>query len=251
LTLEQNKHNLSADKLTAEEAQMAVVHISAGRRINGQFAAGVSGNPAGRPKGSRNFATLLAEAIGDEDRQEIVDQAVAKAKAGNVRMATALINKLFPTPRHPAIELEVPEGQEADPRAILTAALRAMAGGVITPEEGLIVARMMEKAARLLLGQRRETPAAKPAQPTAAGRTTRARPPAAETVAKRTPPEAEPGSATAEPPADRLYQGRTPAIARPPAGSAAEGRSSAAAPVNRQYSAEQAAPPQPPLRAAA
>jgi hypothetical protein len=132
---------------------MAVVQIIPGRRANGQFVKGASGNPAGRPKGSRNFSTLLMDALREGDAQEIVDKAVALAKAGNVRMATTLINKLYATPRHPTIELEVPAGQEADPRAILGAALQSMCAGVITPEEAFLVARTIEKAAKTLLGK--------------------------------------------------------------------------------------------------
>jgi hypothetical protein len=199
---------------------MSVVQIPVGRGANGQFLKGASGNPAGRPKGSRNWATLLMEAVREGDAAEIVDDAVAKAKAGNVTLQKCFIMKLFPTPRHPAIQLEVPAGQEADPRALVRAALRAMAAGEITPEEALLAARALEKAAKLLFQKPQER----------AGRQRRAgaaRPPAA-------PPA----------PANRQY----PA---PPTHPEATGPRAAEAPPQRESKAggeagDQAAPTAPP-----
>src|SRR4051794_36192217 len=130
---------------------MAVVQIAPQRRGNGQFAPGVSGNPLGRPKGSRNVSTMLIEAIEQGDAQEVVDKAAVElAKAGNVRMAMFLVNKLYPTPRFPALEIEVPDGQDSDPRAILRATLQAMCAGAISAEEAFMVARTIEKAAKQL-----------------------------------------------------------------------------------------------------
>jgi hypothetical protein len=54
------------------------------------FRKGVSGNPAGRPKGIRNRATILLEAITDDDLQAIVMKVIEKAKAGDL-IATKLI----------------------------------------------------------------------------------------------------------------------------------------------------------------
>jgi hypothetical protein len=157
------------------------------------------------------------DALREGDAQEIVDKAVSLAKAGNVRMATTLINKLYPTPRFPAIELEVPEGQEADPRAILGAALRAMCAGLISGEEAFMVARTIEKAAKLLLDKPDEVRVRKSGGP---------RPAAA---AKPAPQAAKPAS--------RRHPGQDPAPGEPPA---------EAAPANRQYLARDPVPEEAP-----
>ena len=52
------------------------------RSAGGQFLPGRSGNPAGRPRGSRNRSTLLAEMIDEDVSEEIVLKVVARALAG-------------------------------------------------------------------------------------------------------------------------------------------------------------------------
>jgi hypothetical protein len=228
--------------LDARSGMMSVVQIPLGRAANGQFAKGISGNPAGRPKGSRNWATLLMEAVREGDATEIVDDAVARAKAGNVMLQKCFIMKLFPTPRHPAIQLEVPEGQEADPRALMRAALRAMAAGEITPEEALLAARALEKAAKLLFRQPQEGARRRPSGDAAKPPSRAAAPANRQYPAPAMDREASamrPGSAPPqrEPATSRNAGERTAPPARPPA----------APPVNRQYlAARNGVPAEPP-----
>jgi Family of unknown function (DUF5681) len=48
------------------------------------FEPGQSGNPAGRPKGSRNKATLAVEALLDGEAEEITRKAIELAKKGDL-----------------------------------------------------------------------------------------------------------------------------------------------------------------------
>jgi hypothetical protein len=75
------------------------------------FKKGESGNPNGRPKGQRNFATLYREAIlkiatstkqqPDAFELEIVEQAVRKARNGDVRFYQDLMDRLHgKAPQH-------------------------------------------------------------------------------------------------------------------------------------------------------
>jgi hypothetical protein len=109
-------------------------------------------------------------------------------------MLRCLVARLFPVPRHPGVELDVPEGREHDPRAVVESALRGLARGEITPEEAFLIARTLEKAAKVV--------------------TRRAAAPAGERPA-------EAARAEERAPADRLY---------PTAGRAAATGPSAAAP---------------------
>jgi hypothetical protein len=129
---------------------MPAISLSNVRSATGRFVPGVSGNPAGRPKGSRNTSTLLIEALREGQAEEILETAVAKAKAGDGPMLRCLVAHLFPKPRHPGVELDVPEGREHDPRAVVESALRGLARGEITPEEAFLIARTLEKAAKLM-----------------------------------------------------------------------------------------------------
>jgi hypothetical protein len=49
----------------------------------GRWARGTSGNPAGRPPGSRNKATLLAEQLLEGEAEGLTRTVVALAKKGN------------------------------------------------------------------------------------------------------------------------------------------------------------------------
>ena len=51
-----------------------------GRKQDGRFREGVSGNPNGRPRGARNHATRLAEAMLEEDAVELMRKAIDLAK---------------------------------------------------------------------------------------------------------------------------------------------------------------------------
>jgi hypothetical protein len=129
---------------------MPVVQFSAARAGNGRFAAGVSGNPAGRPKGSKNRSTLLMAALGEADAEAMVAAAVAKAKAGDGAMLRCLVTRILPAVRSRPVELAVPEGRETDLRALHDATLRGLAQGGILPDEALMIARALEKMARAL-----------------------------------------------------------------------------------------------------
>jgi hypothetical protein len=54
-----------------------------GRNPDGTFAKGNSANPAGKPKGARHKATLLAEALLDGQAEALMQQAVSMALGGD------------------------------------------------------------------------------------------------------------------------------------------------------------------------
>lgn len=69
------------------------------RTVDGRFPKGVSGNPAGRPKGSLNGLTLLKKEIEHEMRTqaaprmaELLDKAFEMAMEGNTTIMKALLD---------------------------------------------------------------------------------------------------------------------------------------------------------------
>jgi hypothetical protein len=58
------------------------------------FEPGKSGNPKGRPKGSRNQATLLAEALLDGEAEAITRKLVDKALEGDTTALRLCLDRL-------------------------------------------------------------------------------------------------------------------------------------------------------------
>jgi hypothetical protein len=112
------------------------------------FAKGVSGNPAGKPKGVRNKATALLEAIADDDLQAIVTKIVAKAKGGDLIAAKLILDRVAPQPKGRTVAIELPAiGEWNGTDAYLganRAIVLAVAGGHVSPAEGLELVALVE-----------------------------------------------------------------------------------------------------------
>jgi hypothetical protein len=121
------------------------------RDRNGRFAAGCSGNPAGKRKGTRNRATLLAEALRDGEGEAVARIVIDKALAGDAVAARFCLTLLSPKPRGRAITLDLPEGcRPGDVVAAFNITLAAMAAGEITPDEALVITRVLDGRLRAL-----------------------------------------------------------------------------------------------------
>jgi hypothetical protein len=124
------------------------------RSAEGRFVPGQSGNPAGRPKGSRNKATLVAEALLEEATGPVVAKAIDDALAGDGSMLRAVFQAICKKDPGRTIALDLPEGSFGDPVAFLEATMRAVALGEITPQEAALLARVasvMVQAQRMKL----------------------------------------------------------------------------------------------------
>jgi hypothetical protein len=108
------------------------------------FQPGQSGNPNGRPKGSRNRVTLTIEALIEDRSEEIIKKTIEKAVAGDANMLLALVRTMVPVRRDRPVEFEVPPIHTlADAAAASNAILAACAAGSLTPSEAREVMRLI------------------------------------------------------------------------------------------------------------
>src|SRR6266576_2242077 len=120
-------------------------------RKNTEFTRGrpfAQGNP-GRPRGSKNRTTAIAQALLAEEESELVRKAVELAKAGDVQMLKFLLDRLLPKER--LIKIDIPPLDFSDEAIDGMAAIsRAIAEGRITPSEGAALSSMIAGYARTI-----------------------------------------------------------------------------------------------------
>jgi hypothetical protein len=98
------------------------------------FQPGRSGNPAGRAKGSKNKRTIIAEEF-ERAGSEVARVVVEKAKAGDLRAADLLLQRIEPPlkPQAPRVTFSIDPDQSIADQA--KALLLACSKGEISPEQ--------------------------------------------------------------------------------------------------------------------
>jgi hypothetical protein len=118
-------------------------------RANAGFKRGrpfANGN-AGRPRGSKNRTTVLAQALLAGEETELLRTGIELAKAGNVPMLKFLLDRLLPKDR--LIKIDIPQLDFAGEAIEAMAAISgAIAEGQITPTEGAAFANMISGYSR-------------------------------------------------------------------------------------------------------
>jgi hypothetical protein len=77
------------------------------------FEAGTSGNPAGRPKGSRNKTTMAVEALLDGEADALTRKAVEKALEGDMAALRLCLERLLPPRRDRPVAFDLPRIESA------------------------------------------------------------------------------------------------------------------------------------------
>jgi hypothetical protein len=115
------------------------------------FEKGQSGNPAGRPPGSRNKATLLAEAMFQGEAEAIIRLAIDKAKAGDMGAIRLCLERVFPRLKDRATVFDLPPINGApEALAALTMIVAGVRGGDLTAAEGSDLSKLVDHYLRAL-----------------------------------------------------------------------------------------------------
>jgi hypothetical protein len=116
-----------------------------GKNGTGQWKKGASGNPAGRPRGSRNKATLLMEQLIEDQGPELIQKLIDLAKNGDIRAMQLCVDRLIPRHKDRPIDFEMqPLLGYADFDVAFNKIFQAIASGQITPSEGEKLARIIQ-----------------------------------------------------------------------------------------------------------
>jgi hypothetical protein len=108
-------------------AERPMSSVNTGSKQAGRFQKGRSGNPSGRPRGSRNAATLACE-------EALTQKAIEMALAGDVVALRLCIDRICPPRKDRPVTFPLPPITSArDAAAIMAAVAEAVAAGRVTP----------------------------------------------------------------------------------------------------------------------
>src|ERR1022692_23524 len=106
------------------------------RNTKGHFKNGTSGNPAGRPAGSRNKATLACEQLLDGKSEQLTTKLLEMALKGNIHAMRMCMDRTVPARKERCINLDLrPISSVQDLPIQFQDITSAVAEGRITPGE--------------------------------------------------------------------------------------------------------------------
>lgn len=116
---------------------------------------GVSGNPAGRPEGSRNRATLALQALLEGQGERVIQKAVELALSGNETALRLVVERLLPVAKERPVRLNLPKLVNAsDVAEAVRRAIEAVADGAMTPAEAETVLRLLDSMRAALINRK-------------------------------------------------------------------------------------------------
>ncbi|SHN66521.1 DUF5681 domain-containing protein [Bradyrhizobium erythrophlei] len=118
---------------------------STGRKQSGRFAKGQSGNPAGRPQGSRNATTLALESLLDGQARALTQKAIDLALAGDLTALRICLDRILPPRKDRPVTFNFPVITRISEAAnTMSAVLTAVAAGEITPAEAAEISKLVD-----------------------------------------------------------------------------------------------------------
>jgi hypothetical protein len=116
-----------------------------GKQETTRWRKGVSGNPAGKPKGTRHKITMAVQELLDGEAEALTRKCIELAKAGDTTALRLCMERLAPTVKSRAVSLALPAVETAtDILKAQATTIQAMAAGEITPDEAATVAAVLE-----------------------------------------------------------------------------------------------------------
>lgn len=109
------------------------------------FQKGQSGNPLGRPKGSRNATTLALETLLDGQATALTQKAIDLALAGDMTALRICLDRIFPPRKDRPVTFEIPAiASPGDAAKVTSAILAAVASGDLTPTDAGEISKLVD-----------------------------------------------------------------------------------------------------------
>jgi len=115
-----------------------------------RFTPGQSGNPAGRPPGSRNRKTLALEAVFEAEAEEAVRNVVDRAKDGQPAAMRLCMERAVPTGRNRPLAIALPPiKRPEDAEAAIEVVTAELGAGNLTIQEASSLISLIDRTLQL------------------------------------------------------------------------------------------------------
>ncbi|WP_426612237.1 DUF5681 domain-containing protein [Bradyrhizobium sp. McL0616] len=124
---------------------MADTEKTAGKQRGKPFKKGQSGNPSGRPRGSRNVTTIALENLLDGQAEALTQKAIDLALTGDIPALRLCLDRILPPRKDRPVTFALPEINSAqDAAKTVSAVLTAVAAGELTPADAGEISKLIE-----------------------------------------------------------------------------------------------------------
>ena len=115
-----------------------IYHMINGRNTDGKF----SDRNGGRPKGSRNKATIAIESLLERQAEALTQTAISKALDGDSIALRLCLDRIAPPMKDKPVVFTLPQMQDAmDASKAAGSVLTAVSEGTLTPIEGKCISQ--------------------------------------------------------------------------------------------------------------
>jgi len=116
-----------------------------GRKQDGTFAPGCSGNPRGKRPGTRHKVTLACEELLRGEAEKITRVAIERALEGDTVALKICLDRLFPVPKDGPLKVALPKiAATTDLPVVTQAIVTATTKGEITPLQADALMKIVE-----------------------------------------------------------------------------------------------------------
>ena len=115
------------------------------------FKPGQSGNPRGKPAGTRSKSTQLLEALMQSGAEAITQVVIQQAKDGDLMACKIILDRIIPPAKERPVHVDLPDTANAEGvAAAQSAILQAVAAGNLLPGEGQTLSAILESKRRAI-----------------------------------------------------------------------------------------------------
>ena len=124
---------------------------TAGKQRGRPFQKGQSGNPDGRPKGSRNATTIALETLLDGQATALTQKAIDVALTGDIPALRLCLDRILPPRKDSPVAFDLPEMKTLnDAVPAMGALVKAVGQGDLTPTEAGELTKMVQAFAKII-----------------------------------------------------------------------------------------------------